>query len=465
MRRIPFPTESYQHPSLPLSAKRLLNCYAEDAPNDARAPFVLRTVPGLVYRETLGTGPVYAINTENVDGYYAVSGAEAFRHLHGVTTNIGNVGLASDPAIPPQHAMVTIAVSTQHVVICSPPRLYAATHSAPALTQIDTTDFPGGGCNSITYFDGYWVGTQHGGGNEFFVSALQDPFTWEALDFASADAMVTNSVRAITHRGELWLLGISHGEVWYDAGAADFPFRRQNGGVLDIGFVPRSVGRIDNSIWWVSRDGSVYRSNGYKAERVSTHAVEAIIEQGNPDYAVGISYMQEGHAFYVITLSDMGRTLCYDIATKQWHDRSSDPSGAGAWRPLAGGRMGEVVLMGDATGRLYHLDADGTTDNGVLIQQQVTMPPLYAATRRAFCARAELEMEAPPATDVLLSWSDDGGHTFNAPRVMSGADVQAMRRRLVATRLGSFRERVFRVQTQGRVSLYGMDADISTGAH
>jgi hypothetical protein len=74
-------------------------------------------------------------------------------------------------------------------------------------------------------------------------------------------------------------------------------------------------------------------------------------------------------------------------------------------------------------------------------------------------------MEAPPATDVLLSWSDDGGLTFTAPRVMSGADAQALRRRLVTTRLGSFRERVFRIETRGRVTLYAMDADIIAGAH
>jgi hypothetical protein len=48
MRRIPFPLESYEHPSRPLSAKRLLNLMAEKAPADARTAAALVSTPGLL---------------------------------------------------------------------------------------------------------------------------------------------------------------------------------------------------------------------------------------------------------------------------------------------------------------------------------------------------------------------------------------------------------------------------------
>ena len=41
MRRIPFPLESYEHRSLPLSAKRLVNLMAEQEPSDARTAAAL----------------------------------------------------------------------------------------------------------------------------------------------------------------------------------------------------------------------------------------------------------------------------------------------------------------------------------------------------------------------------------------------------------------------------------------
>ena len=64
MQRIPFPLESYVHPSLPLSAKRLLNYYSEAAPPDARTPAALIPTPGLTTLVTVGTGPIHAINTD-----------------------------------------------------------------------------------------------------------------------------------------------------------------------------------------------------------------------------------------------------------------------------------------------------------------------------------------------------------------------------------------------------------------
>jgi hypothetical protein len=467
MQRIPFPTESYQHPSLPLSAKRLLNCFAEQAPADARNPVALRTTPGLVYRETLGAGPVVSFDTNLVGGYYAVSGTQAFRNAGGVTTMIGTVGTPTDPELTAQQIGVSIAASPFAVVICVPPNLFTAQHSDPTLTPIDTTSFPGGGCNSITFIDGYFVGTQHGRGNTFFISGLQDPTSWDALDFANIEGLSNILLRAITQRGELWLLGVTGAEIWYDAGAADFPFRRQSGGVIPYGFVWGSVAEIDGSVWWVARDGCVYRSVGYQAQRISTHAVEAIIEISNPDYAIGMAYFQEGHAFYCMTLTDIGRTLCYDVATKQWHDRSSSTDGSGPWRALVAGRIGEGAYVGDASGRLYSLDPAGTTDNGNLIYQQVTFPPLYASTRRAFCARAEVELQVgnqPPLSpgSVTLDWSDDGGVTFGGgPRVMAAGP--GLRTRAFTTQLGSFRQRVFRLSTLGRSTLYGLDADITPG--
>ena len=66
------------------------------------------------------------------------------------------------------------------------------------------------------------------------------------------------------------------------------------------------------------------------------------------------------------------------------------------------------------------------TDMGVAVKRQVVLPPLYAGTKRAFCARLEIEMEIgtvhSPDT-ILLEWSDDGGITYTGSRTMTvGAD-------------------------------------------
>ena len=73
MQRISLPLETYEHPSLPLSAKKLCNLMAEAAPADARAKAALIPTPGMSLSVTAGLGPIWAINNE-WGGWYVVSG-------------------------------------------------------------------------------------------------------------------------------------------------------------------------------------------------------------------------------------------------------------------------------------------------------------------------------------------------------------------------------------------------------
>jgi hypothetical protein len=66
---------------------------------------------------------------------------------------------------------------------------------------------------------------------------------------------------------------------------------------------------------------------------------------------------------------------------------------------------------------------------------------------------------------VLLQWSDDGGRTYNPGRTMSAGVSGDYRHRVFTTRLGSFRQRCFRITTHGLTRLYAMSADISPGAN
>jgi hypothetical protein len=466
MQRIPFPIESYQHPSVPLSAKRLLNMMAEEAPADARTQTPLISTPGLDWETSFPVGgPVAAFNTDLIGGYYCVSGWHLYRNNEFGTTDLGVIGSPIDTSMPAGYPMVTIAVSPFAVVACSPPNLFTATHSG-ALSAIPMGALPSGGADSITFFDGYFVATQTGRGTTFYISGLQDPMTWDPLDFANVEGMDNILLRAIWHRNELWLLGRTAIEIWYDAGASDFPFRRQAGGVIPFGVIPQSVARVDGSLWWVAPEGVVFRSVGYQPQRVSTHAIEALIDHYGPDTAVAVGYMHGGHAFYALTLGN-ARTVVYDSATKKWHDRASGADGTGPWRPTVAGTVNNVPMVGDATGNLYTLNAFGETDNGTPIFRQATLPPLYAQTRRAFCSRVEIEMEVGgtyPPGNVTLDWSDDGGITWTGSRTMSGGAAPELRKRVYTTRLGSFRQRVFRISSYGRATLYACDADIGAGS-
>jgi hypothetical protein len=471
MRRIPLALESYQHPSLPASAKRLVNMYAEKLPADGLSQALLRPTPGLVPSAIVfGTGPVWAMSAEHPGTIYCASGSHFYRWespFGGVPilTDLGEIGSPAG-ADYSQYLMTTIAVGTQAVVVCVPPNAFTCSHTDTAVNQIGGV-FPG--ARSVTYQDGYFIFTNDNLTGVFFVCLLLDPTMFDALDFATAEGVPNKIRRAMVLHGEVWLFGDKAVEVWYDAGAADFPFRRQFGGVIPYGSgTPKGVVRADDSLFWITDLDIVVRSVGYKVQRVSTHAIETLIR----DYDVStlnssFSFTQDGHVFVVFNFT--ARTLVYDCATQAWHERSSSPDGSATWLPFSACDIGNPCLFGSGvTGATFYAQPLAETDNGLPVVRQVILPPLWQGTHLATCNRLEVEMEvggATPAGDVTLDWSNDGGVTWTGgPRVMNAGTLSQTRKRVFTTRLGSFRERVFRLTAMHRMTVYAVDVDITPGA-
>ena len=484
MRRIPFPLESYEHPSQPLSAKKLINLMSEKQPQDARTAAALVSTPSLQVWDALasvGTGPILAMNDDMPGRIYIVSGTHAYRLSFplggGVTVeDLGDVGTA-DAGTGAHNSFVTIAAGVTAAVICVAPRAYTCPHDVGTpLNEIGGDVFEG--ATSVAYVDGYYAFSAPGNTAKWFISRLLDPTDFDALDFAFSDGTLNVIRRVVAHLGQLWTIGEGGMEVWYNVGSSGlagetailsfFPFRRAAGGVLRQGTnSPMSVCVADKSLWWLALDGLVYRSNVYKAERVSTHAIEAIIG----DQTVGLyalTHPYRGHWTYCLTTAG-NRTLCFDAATGVWHERSTSTDGTGPWRARSAAvDNNSIHILGSRTdGTLYTL-AMQHTDAGITTIRQATLPTLWAETRRAFCSRVEVEMECggtltPGA--VQLEWSDDGARTWGPSRAMSAGVTGDTRHRVYTTRLGSFRQRTFRLTTHGMTRLFAVDADIQTGGH
>ena len=473
MQRIPFPLESYDHQSKPLSSKFLLNLMAEQEPADARVAAALVSTPGLVDSGwAFGAGPVTAMNYDMPGVLYAVSGTHFYRLTHPVgspTTieDLGDVGAPSGDNVWPYDLMATIAVGPVGAVVCVPPNAWVCDHSG-GINQIGG-DFPG--ARSVAYLDGYFVYTSTETGARFFCNLLEDPTDFDALDFAYADAFPNVLHRVVQLNGDLWFLGDGGIEIWYDAGQPDFPFRRRAGGTISDGVAAgRSVAWGDNSLFWLGVGGIVFRSKGYQAARISTHATEQQFRAlGLQNVVSSLTYIQDGKTFYVLTYTTA--TFVYDCSTGLWHNRSSSEDGSGPWRPSAVAQFTGNHLFGDSlSGSLFFADPTVGTEDGIQVLRQFVLPPVWADTNRAFCARLEVEMECGgPASpgEIFLTWSDDGGRNVTSGiRIMQTGGLTQTRARAYTTRLGSFRSRNFIVACRHteRVAYYAVDADITGGA-
>jgi hypothetical protein len=256
---------------------------------------------------------------------------------------------------------------TQLFVACNPDAFIYNT-STGVFAQITDPDFPG--AVTVGYLDGYFVFNEPNS-QRFWVTSLNDGTAIDPLDFASAEGNPDDVVSLMVDHREVWLFGNNTVEVWYNAGLADFPLARIDGAFMETGcLAPYSVAKLDNSVFWLGSDargnGIVYRNQGYNAQRVSTHAIEWQIQQYNVlNDAIGYSYQQDGHSFYVLTFPTAQATWVFDVATGAWHERAFwDGVRFRRHRSNCQVNFNGKVIVGDwENGNLYAYDPSVFTDN------------------------------------------------------------------------------------------------------
>lgn len=179
--------------------------------------------------------------------------------------------------------------------------------------------FPAG--VDCVFFDGYFIITILDTG-KIQISKLYDGYSWNALDFATAEASPDNLVGVGTTRQNIWLFGEFSTEVYYNSGNADFPFQRVPGAILDIGCGSlTSVAEIEGVLYWLTNKKTIVMNLGYSFETISTEAINyQLSTYSTIADAIGYSYSLEGRTFYVITFPTADKTWVVNIKDRQWHE-------------------------------------------------------------------------------------------------------------------------------------------------
>jgi hypothetical protein len=317
------------------------------------------------------------------------------------------------------------------------------------------------------------------------VSQLLDGTSVDPLDFASAEGSPDGVVGIIADHRELWVFGTDSVEVWYDSGAADFPLTRIQGAFNEIGCVSAyTIAKMDNGLFWLGTDargqGIVYRANGYTGTRISTHAIEyAIAQYGNISDAIAYTYQQEGHAFYVLTFPSGNATWVYDVATQAWHERAGwDDGEFMRHRSNCQCNFGGNIIVGDfENGNIYTFDLDVYADNGGIqkwLRSWRALPTGQNNLKRTAHHSLQLDCEAGVGLNtgqgsdpqVMLRWSDDGGHTWGNEHWSSLGKIGAYGHRTFWRRLGmtlKLRDRVYELSgtDPNKIAIMGAELILS----
>lgn len=481
MTPLPFIGGSYLARSRNFDAQRAINFFPQaSGSGQSKSIAMLLGSPGLVLFSALSDGGVRGCIRFSATQAIVIAGGSVFSvSTSGVSTRIGSVISRLTP--------VSMASNGITIMVVTGPEGYVITpnDTAPALgTVVPITNPAFTGADRVDYMDEYFVFNKTGT-QEFQITGLLSN-SIDPLDFASAEGSPDLLISLIVLQRELWLFGSGSTEIFFDSGNADFPFERIQGTFIEQGIAAKlSPAKLlgpdgTSTAFLLTADdrgqGIACKTAGYQLQRISTHAEEyAWAQYSRIDDAIGYTYQQEGQSFYQLTFPTANATWVYDIGTQLWHEKAwRNPVNASLNRHRSNCQMAfaGMIIVGDwENGNLYSMSLDAYTDNGAILPA-IRQAPHFASSDDTWTIfdRFWIDMETGVGLatgqgsdpQVMIEWSDDGGHTFPNQQWVSAGKIGEYRRRAVLRRCGKSRDRVWRVSITDPVKrvLIGAGANI-----
>ena len=468
--KFPFLGDAYSARSANAAAERTVNLYPEIDPHNKHT-IALYGTEGLLRKVTLASVPVRALFAfESV--LYAVAGNKLYTiNTSYVATERGTLSTGS--------GFVSMATDGLNVIIVDGTAGYLYTIASATFATISDVDFPDAS-NVAAVQDGIFIVIENDS-QRFYIATTGS--SWVGTDFASAEGKPDNLVSMISDHRELWLFGENTTEVWQNTGNATFTFERVAGAFIEHGCAAKgSVAKMDNTVFWLGKDdlgvGMVWRAAGYNPARISTHAIEYAISQHTAAEiadAIAYTYQQQGHAFYVLTIGN--ETWVFDASTNMWHQRAYMVPATGVLtrhRSNCYAFFNGKHVVGDyENGKVYELDLSTYTDDGEEIKALRACRHVASDEKRVRHNSLQLVMESGAGLSgtgqgidpqVMLRWSDDGGHTWSNEHWADLGAIGQYRQRVIFRRLGAARDRIYEASITDPVKRVFVGASLTANA-
>ena len=421
------------------SAERLLNCYLEAVP-DGKEPTAIYGAPGLTAWCVNLSG---AIRGMLADGgvLYAVAGAKLY--------SINSAGVPTERGVIPGSDNVAMAGDGTNVVVVAGGEIYVfdGTNTNPV------TDPDAPAASSVVWMDSFFI---FGEANtqQWFISALSDPTSYDALDYASAEWKPDKIVTPVRLRDTLYLAGERTFEAQQNTGAAAFPFQAYADLKIDLGLAGReAISTTNDTMFWLADDFTARRLDGLTATVISTPAIGRVIKRwADKSLTVVTSHVYDNHLFVIFRNPD--GCVVFDQTTETWHERESFAQTT--WRARMSANCYSLTLFGSAVdGTIWKLDDTVYDEAGTVVVREVITPFAYIQNKRFTISELEgvFEMGVGDTTldpTVICERSRDGVIWTGAKTRRLGKQGERQGRVLFGAQ-GQHRSVAFRFRCSDRV--------------
>jgi len=263
---------------------------------------------------------------------------------------------------------------------------------------LDTTFTPG----YITFHDTY-----------FLVAAKEDNFydppaynTWRLSqsnsgEFLNNDASIgflqtkpdrCQAVVRFPSRGNMiFVLGETVTESWFDTGAQQLPYQRQNQYNIDYGCLnPATVAYTDELVVWLAQNEKsgpiIVASTGGTPKKITTDGIDYLFSQlSAPEDSQAFMYRQDGHLFYHINFYTDNLSLFYDFNTDKFYNATDENNNYFIASQVAFFNN-QYYFVSRNNGNLYAFDTIYTTYDGATIPRVRICKNIRLDTQEYFVA-------------------------------------------------------------------------------
>lgn len=461
---LPLIGQSYQSRSLPLSAQVTRNLYPEPV-TTGLAPSALLCWPGEKAFST-GTGGNRGLH-EWKGSVYAVNDTSLVKiNSAGTQTTIGTIAGTE---------RCVFAGASAYLYVVSGGSVFRTDGSTVSQVTDEDLESP----DSVAFLNSFLI--YDGNEGRFVTSNAGDGSDIDALNYATAESQPDDLVRVYTFRENLILFGQNSTEQWYNSGVDNPPFDKYQGSSRPVGIAGvHCVTQTDKAVYFLGYDRTIYRLEGYEPNQVSTVAINNAVESySEVSDCFAASIKLQGQSILIFNFPTANKTWAYSETSGLWFEISSGVTGG---RSIFNGycyAYGKHLVSDYRNGNVYEWDLNTHTSNDEpIIRERVTQPftsdKLGApAGKTVFWNSIELVINSGSGLAagqgqtpyVMMSFSDDLGHTWSAEQWRSAGALGAYQWRLDWHSLGASIGRIykFRMSDPVEFNLFKLNAEVEIG--
>lgn len=389
--------------------------------------------------------------------------------------------------------------SENQVMICHTTASYIFDMDTDALVQITDSDFPASP-TSLAYLQGYFIVAA---GGRVYYSAPLNGLSWTATDVFTPSAYSDKTIAAIIWRDDVHCFGTETIEIYVFDGTT--PFIKQDRSTINIGLVStETLAVFADGVIFLGQtktgQSKVYFYNGQTCTAISDSNIDWQINNpaalggttwdllltytwdawfdawgtGLTNAYAEIQYTRDGHILYLLSISALHTTFCFDVTSQEWTERQSTYPGTSQQLEFRGLNMVNfqgLNLWSDAfSGKILKEDyTNRTEDSNQITRTRITQILAQEKTNISIYS-FELDMTtgvgltAAPSTPayVQFSYSRNGGNTYGAVTNLNTGAAGQYQKRVRLNKLGTARDWVFKLVVTDAADL-AINSGIMTG--